>query len=136
METSLTGTSNLNLDTKTVRKLLVDFIRDEAGNAGFAKGVVGLSGGVDSSLVAFLCAEALGKDNVLAVMMPYSTSSADSGTDAKSVIKHLGTRSETMNISAMVDGYLSGDGETSNVRKGNIMARARMIVLYDLSARE
>ncbi len=136
METSVTGTANLKLDTTVVRKLLVEFLRDESGNAGFSRGVIGLSGGVDSALVASLTVEALGKDNVLAVMMPYSTSSEDSTSDAGKVIQGLGIRSETVNISPMVDGYVSGSGDMSDVRRGNIMARARMIALYDLSARE
>ncbi|HEV8539104.1 MAG TPA: NAD+ synthase [Bacteroidota bacterium] len=136
MEISTDGTANLKLNTAIVRKLLVDFIRDETGNAGFSKGVVGVSGGVDSALVAYLAVEALGKENVLAVMMPYRTSSPDSIADAELVISLLGMRREKVDISPMVDGFLDRNGETSNLRKGNIMARVRMIALYDLSARE
>ena len=76
METSTSQAANLNLDTSVVRKLLVDFIREESENAGFSRGVIGLSGGVDSALVAFLATEAFGKENVLAVMMPYTSSSS------------------------------------------------------------
>lgn len=136
METSATGAVNLKLNTAVVRKLLVGFIRDETGNAGFSKGVIGLSGGVDSALVAFLAVEAFGKDNVLALMMPYRTSSPDSATDADLVVKHLGVSGEKIDISPMVDGYVSRDGGMSDLRKGNIMARARMAILYDVSARE
>ncbi len=136
METSATGSEHLKLHTATVRKLLVDFLRDGINNTGFSKGVVGLSGGVDSALVAYLTAEALGKENVLAVMMPYTTSNPNSAADAQLVIDQLGVRSETVEISGIVDAYMARDGKMDNVRKGNIMARARMIVLYDLSARE
>ncbi|HTK82742.1 MAG TPA: NAD+ synthase [Bacteroidota bacterium] len=134
METTLA--SQLKLNTDIVRNLLVEFIRDETTNAGFSKAVLGLSGGVDSALAAFLAAEALGKENVLAVMMPYSSSSKDSLEDAKLVSGQLGIRTETVEISSMVDAYLSRNGDINNVRRGNIMARSRMIVLYDLSARE
>jgi NAD+ synthase len=136
MEASGDGKAILRLNLQVVRKMLVQFIRDQVSNAGFAKGVVGVSGGVDSALVAHLATEALGKENVLAVFMPYTTSSPGSIADAKTVVEQLGIRSETVGITRMVDAYFSGDGAMGNVRKGNVMARARMIVLYDLSARE
>src|SRR5437867_2827102 len=132
METPVTGKEDLKLNADTVRKILVDFVRDETSNAGFSKAIIGLSGGVDSSLVTSLSVEALGKNNVIAVMMPYTTSSPDSAADAKLVIDQLGIRSESVDISPMVDGYLLHNGEMNNVRRGNVMARARMIVLYDL----
>jgi NAD+ synthase len=136
MEVTSKDGQGLQLNVKYVRKLLVDFIRDEITNAGLERAVVGLSGGVDSSVVAYLSAEALGKENVLNVLMPYKTSSADSVGDAKLVVENLGTRSELVDITGMVDAYLERAPHSSNVRKGNVMARARMIVLYDLSARE
>jgi NAD+ synthase len=136
METTSSDTPNLKLNTGVVRKLLVDFIRDETTNAGFAKGVIGLSGGVDSALAASLASEALGQGNLLAVSMPYKTSSPESSADARRVADQLGVKLETVDISPMVDAYLAGNGEIGDVRKGNIMARARMIVLYDCSARE
>lgn len=136
METTGKGQANLRLNGAVVKKLLVDFIRDEVTRAGFRKGIVGLSGGVDSALVTYLTTEALGKENVVAVLMPYKTSSPDSLTDAKVVIEQLGISTETVDISPAVDACLAKNGEMDNVRKGNIMARQRMIVLYDLSARE
>jgi len=137
METSGKKDNPLELNTDVVRKLLVQFLQDEVTKSGFSKAVIGLSGGVDSSLVAFLTAEALGAPNVLGVFMPYKTSSAESLSDGKLVAGKLGIRTETIDISTMADAYLDRqNGETTNVRKGNVMARMRMIVLYDLSARE
>ena len=136
METYGTGAQDLSLDSAVVRKLLVDFVRDEVSNAGFSKGLIGLSGGVDSALVACLAAEALGKENVLALIMPYTTSNPDSIADAKKVSEQLGIRHETVDITPMVDPYVAGNANLDNLRKGNIMARQRMIVLYDVSARE
>jgi NAD+ synthase len=136
METSGKTSENLSLNTEIVRKLLVGFIRDEVTNAGFSKAVIGLSGGVDSAVVAYLATEALGKKNVLAVLMPYKTSSPESAADAKLVVEQLGLRHEIVEITSIADPLISADGSMDNVRKGNIMARARMIVLYDRSARE
>lgn len=136
METSGKATSNLKLNTDIVRKLLVNFIRDEVSTAGFKKGVVGVSGGVDSSVVVALAAEALGKKNVLAVIMPYKTSDPSSAADAKLLVKQLGIRSETVDITPMVDPFIANNPGMDNVRKGNVMARERMIVLYDVSSRE
>ncbi len=135
METHAKSPEALKLNTETVHKLLVDFIRDEVTNAGFHRIVLGLSGGVDSSVVAYLAAEAMGKDNVLAVLLPYKTSSPDSRRDAELVVTKLGIRQELVDISPMVDSY-SIDTEGDRTRRGNLMARQRMIVLYDLSARE
>jgi len=129
-------THGLSLNTSVVRKILVDFIRDEVHNAGFTKGVVGLSGGVDSAVVMPLAAEALGADNVHAIMMPYRTSSKASVRDAQTLVNQLAIHSEEVDISAMVDMYISNVPETEKTRRGNLMARQRMIVLYDISARE
>ncbi len=119
-----------------MRELLVRFIKDQTTNAGFSKAIVGVSGGVDSAVSAALAAEALGKENVLGVMMPYRTSNPKSADDAKLVIQTFGIRSELVDISTMVDGYCDERKVTDSLRRGNVMARMRMIVLYDLSARE
>src|SRR2546426_6571546 len=99
----------------------------------FRSGIVGLSGGVDSSLTAFLAVEALGKDNVIGVRMPYRTSSPESLEHAQLVIDKLGIESLKVDISAAVDGYLTQVGDADPTRRGNVMARERMIVLFDRS---
>jgi NAD+ synthase len=136
METSGHQVTQLSLDTGTVRKLLVEFVRDHIRNAGFGKAIVGVSGGVDSAVAVTLAAEALGAENVLGVIMPYKTSNPASASDAKILLDRLAVRYETVDISTMVDAYLATAADADNVRKGNVMARQRMIVLYDLSARE
>jgi NAD+ synthase len=136
METSGEQTGGLLLNTDIVRKILVSFLRDETQNAGFKKGILGLSGGVDSAVCAFLAAEALGKENVRGVMMPYRSSSSQSKTDAEQVADAIGIQTELVEISGMVDAYLQTAGTVEKVRAGNIMARQRMIVLYDLSQRD
>jgi NAD+ synthase (glutamine-hydrolysing) len=123
----------LAIDPELTRKWLVSFLRDElTRRRGFTKGIVGLSGGVDSSLTAFLAAEALGKENVIGVRMPYRTSSPESLSHAQLVIDRLGIESLTVDITAAVDGH--GD-DVDPHRRGNIMARERMIVVFDLSAK-
>jgi len=128
------GGLELNMDL--VKELLVGFVRDETQSAGFQKGVVGVSGGVDSAVSACLASEALGKENTLGVILPYKTSSPQSVKDAQVVIDRLGIRSELVDISPMVDAYCDRWKVTDRVRRGNVMARVRMIVLYDISARE
>jgi len=124
------------MDLHSIRKHLVDFIRSEVHNAGFQKCILGLSGGVDSALVAFLAMEALGNKNLTGILMPYKSSSPESTSDAMLVVQALGIHWEKVEITPMVDAYLTIDPEMDNVRRGNIMARQRMIVLYDISARE
>jgi NAD+ synthase len=136
MEISSKKGDNISLNTAIVHSLLVNFIKDEVNNAGFSKAVIGLSGGVDSSLVAYLSVEALAATNVLCVLMPYTSSHPSSLKDAETVAQCLGIRTETVEITPMVDPFIRREADMSNVRKGNIMARERMIVLYDYSARE
>ncbi len=126
----------LAIAPELTKRWLVEFIRDEVvRRRGFKMGIVGLSGGVDSSLVAYLAAEALGPSNVIGVRMPYRTSSAESLSHAQLVIDALGIESRTVDISDGVDGLVNAiDGEITATRRGNIMARCRMITLFDLSA--
>jgi NAD+ synthase len=128
------------VDPAQAIEIIVAFIRSQMQQAGFARLVIGLSGGVDSAAVAFLAARAIGPENLLAVRMPYRTSSAASETDALRVVEALGCRTERVDITPMVEPMLqliTGDDDAAlNVRRGNVMARQRMIVLYDRSAAE
>ncbi len=129
----------LHIDAELAHKWLVSFLKDEiVRRRGFTKGLVGVSGGVDSSLTAFLAADALGKENVIGVRMPYRTSSPESLSHAQLVIDTLGIESVTVDITPAVDGYLAEAqrfGDPDATRRGNVMARERMIVLFDLSAK-
>jgi NAD+ synthase len=125
---------DLSIDTGTARQILTEFIRSEVTRAGFTRGVVNLSGGLDSSLTCYLTAEALGAENVLALKLPYKTSAADSSEHAQLVIDALSIQSLTVPITEMADGLIKRFPEMNQVRQGNIMARVRMIVLYDQSA--
>jgi NAD+ synthase len=128
----------LAIDTDVARRVIAEFIRGQLEQAGFDRLVLGLSGGIDSAVVAFLVAEAIGADRLLAVMMPYKTSSPASRADAESVIAALGCQSDLVDITPMVDGYFdeaagpSGEDATA-LRRGNFAARMRMSVLYDRS---
>ncbi len=124
----------LNINTTIAEKILTGFIADQIQKVGAKGAVLGLSGGIDSALSAYLSAKALGAENVLAVRMPYKTSSQASLTDADLVIEALGIRHITVPITDMADALIGQFPDMNNLRKGNIMARARMIVLYDQSA--
>jgi NAD+ synthetase len=126
----------LAVDPDLLERWLVAFLRDEiVERRGFEKGIVGLSGGVDSSLTAFLATKALGKENVIGVRMPYSSSSVESLEHANLVAEILGIRTETIDITAAVDGYATATTcKPDPARLGNVMARVRMITLFDLSA--
>ena len=124
---------NLSIDPELVRKILTEFIRSEITRAGYSRAVVNLSGGIDSSVSFVLAAEALGTQNVLAIRLPYKTSSADSLEHAQMLINQQGCPSLTIPITEMVDPLIALEPGMSGIRKGNIMARARMIVAYDQS---
>jgi NAD+ synthetase len=125
----------LALDCKLATEWLVAFLRAEFGRRGFDRAIVGMSGGVDSAVTGYLCARALGAENVIAVRMPYRTSSPQSLEHAKLVTDALGVIERTVDISAAVDGYVQNEPDASAARRGNVMARMRMIVLFDLSAK-
>jgi NAD+ synthase (glutamine-hydrolysing) len=129
------GPPPLAIDAPLVERWLTTFIRDELTRRGFEKAVIGLSGGVDSAVTAFLAAKALGPENVIGVRMPYRTSNPESLEHAELVIDALGIESRTVDISPAVDGYLQSEPDADPARRGNVMARQRMIVLFDLSAR-
>lgn len=126
--------SSLRSNTNLLRKLLVGFVRDEVRKVGVNKVVLGLSGGIDSALVAFLAAEALGPDNVYAVCMPYKTSNPESEAHARLVATACGINFSLIPITAMVDAYFDMFPDAENMRRGNKMARERMTILFDHSA--
>src|SRR6476659_11274623 len=123
--------SELAIDTDVALRVIGQFIRGQLDQAGFERAVLGLSGGIDSALVAFLVAEAIGADRLLCVLMPYRTSSDASRADAELVADQLGAASELVDISPMVDAFFAAAPDASAVRRGNVMARQRMTVLYD-----
>jgi len=123
----------MKINSELTTRILEGFIRDELSKASFAKVVVGLSGGIDSAVSCVLAARALGPKNVRAIMMPYKTSSQESLTDARAVVEQFQIESETVDITRIVDGYFGSQPEASTLRRGNAMARARMIVLFDKS---
>lgn len=127
----------LAMDAALVARWLVRFLEDEMiRRRGIRRAVLGLSGGVDSAVVAYLCARALGPENVYAFRMPYKISSAESLAHAQLVVDDLRIHDRTIEITAMVDGYLStAEPDISPGRLGNVCARSRMIVLFDQSAK-
>jgi NAD+ synthase len=112
------------------------FIQDILNSAGHDRLVVGLSGGIDSAVAAGLAVRALGADKVLGIMMPYATSSEASIVDAVAVAEKLGMATEKTEITPMADAFLADIPVQDRIRRGNIMARCRMMVLYDRSARD
>lgn len=123
----------LDINVELAARILTGFIRDSITKAGMARAVIGLSGGIDSAVSAYLSAKALGAENVLALRMPYKTSSASSLSDAEAVIEDLGLPHLTLPITDMADPLIRRFPEMSKLRQGNIMARMRMIALYDQS---
>ena len=128
--------NKLDLNLKEVHNELVEFLRESFKKAGFSKAVLGLSGGIDSALVAYLLRDALGKENVLAIMMPYKSSNPDSLNHAKLVVEDLGINSKTIEITEMIDAYFKNEKEATSLRMGNKMARERMSILFDYSSKE
>lgn len=126
--------ADLSVNPALVEEILVRFIRNEIERTGFRRAVLGLSGGVDSSTVAYLTVRALGPDNVLAVTMPYKTSSAETRRDSQVVVDDLGLKSLDVPITPQIDAYLATVGKISQMRVANKCARERMTILYDQSA--
>lgn len=127
-------TPTLEINTELVTRILTDFIRTEVTRAGFTRAVIGVSGGIDSAVSLMLAASALGPENVLALFMPYATTTAESEQHAQQIIQLSGVQSETVPITPMVEPLIAEIPQEELIRRGNIMARMRMIVLYDRSA--
>lgn len=126
--------NDMTINTDLARQILTGFIRSEIIRTGLKRAVLGLSGGIDSALACYLAAEALGPENVLAVRMPYRTSSQDSLDDAQAVIDATGVQALTLPITGMAEPLITTFPEMAPMRRGNIMARLRMVILYDQSA--
>jgi len=124
----------LTIDAKLVADVLTHFLKEEVHKIGISKAVLGLSGGVDSSVVATLLERSLGKENVHALVMPFRESNPDSKNHAELLAKQLGISYDVRDISTMVDAFFADDPEANVIRRGNKMARERMCMLYDYSA--
>ncbi len=123
--------TKLSLNYKLVKEFILDFIKEETISNSFERGILGLSGGVDSALVAYLAAEALGRKNVKALLLPYKTTSPDSLTDAMLVVKDIGIPYEKIDITKIADPYFNEEKLNNNLRIGNFLARVRMSVIFD-----
>lgn len=126
----------MRINPEFIKNFLVKFLREEIGKFGFKKGIWGLSGGLDSSVVSFLAREALGEENCLALIMPYKTSDQQAVEDAKNLASKLGIRYKVIDITPMIDAYFKEHPTDNKTLIGNKMARERMSILYDHSARE
>ncbi len=124
----------LRVNPELVTEILCRFLRTELRRAGFHRAVVGLSGGIDSSVVTFLAARALGAENVLAVTIPYKTSSEATASDSRRVIEQLGVPTINIPITDSIDAYFRQFPDAAQLRLANKCARERMTVLYDQSA--
>lgn len=115
---------------------IIQFTQDKMKRAGVPNIIVGLSGGIDSALTAFISVKALGKEHVRGLMLPYKSSHPDSLAHAKLVAEALDIPYEIIDISPMVDAYFQTyDQDAEALRKGNFMARMRMCTLFDLSSK-
>jgi NAD+ synthase len=124
----------LRLDTAQETDRIVSWIKQHMDAAGFARAVLGVSGGLDSALVAALCARALGPENVHGMILPHATSNPQSMVHGRQLIEQLGIESSLFDITPMVEALAARDPGMSGVRKGNIMSRCRMVTLFDQSA--
>jgi NAD+ synthase len=126
----------MKINAPFIAKILCTFIREELRKFNNKKGILGLSGGLDSSVCAFLAAKALGPKNVIGMILPYKDTFGEDVKDAQAVARRLGIRSQVIDIAPMVDTYFSGYPTQDRVKIGNKMARERMSILYDFSAKE
>ena len=123
----------LKIDCDFISSYLVEFVRQEITKTGLKRAVIGLSGGIDSTVSAYIAKEALGKENVYGILMPYKLSSKDSIEDALKVVKETGINHKIVEITEPADAYFNEFEEMDKVRRGNVLARMRMITLFDHS---
>ena len=126
----------LKIDAPTVDKILSRFLYQEVVKTGFERVVLGLSGGIDSGVVAYLCARTFSPEQVTALIMPYHTSNPENMKDAELIVSETGINHLKCDISPMIDAFFADDPEADTIRRGNRMARERMCFLYDYSSRE
>src|SRR5437868_3032949 len=126
----------LAIQPELTRRLLVEFIRNETRKFGFNRVVLGVSGGIDSALSATLAAEALGPENVVALILPYKTSSPESEGHARLLIEQLGLPHDKIDITPLAEPLFEHYGEMSDLRRGNVLARLRMVTVFDRSSAE
>jgi NAD+ synthase len=124
------------LDYEKTAEKLIRFIRDELAETGLSRLVLGISGGVDSALVAGLSVRAVGSDNLVGVILPYKSSDPDNEKDAQALIDRFGLKKYRVDITPQIDTYYRQFPDADKTRRGNKMARERMSVLYDISAQE
>jgi NAD+ synthase len=124
-----------HLDLQKEKENIIGFIRNYMHLSGLSRLVMGLSGGIDSSVCAALAVEALGKDNVTGVMLPCATSNPDSLQDAILIAEQLGISYQVTEITPMCEPYFMANPDMDQLRRGNWMARTRMCVLFDMSAK-
>jgi NAD+ synthase len=125
--------ADLRINPQLATEILCRFLHKEIHRAGFERAVIGVSGGIDSSVVAFLAARALGPKNVLAVTMPYRTSSEATRSDSQVVIRQLGVESVDVPITDQINAYFAFFPDAAQLRIANKCARERMTILYDQS---
>lgn len=123
-------------DAEKTKRYLINFLADEIKTRGFNKGVVGVSGGLDSAVVANLLSQSIGNENTVCVIMPVDSTQEEDINDAKEIIKNLNTKKYRIDISPMINGYFSYFPDADKIRRGNKMARERMSILYDISCLE
>ena len=124
----------IHIDTAKISKHLITFIKNQLTSTGYDKLVLGISGGLDSAVVAYLSSEAIGNRNITGVILPYASSDSANIEDARLNIEQLGINRRYVDISPMIDIYFKHNPTEDKNRRGNKMARERMSILYDISA--